>query len=187
MKNKIYLLAIALTIGGCAYKNEPIKLAPYEANYKAPLSKEKKSVFVGAVKDVRVDKKSIGYTLEDGKKNISFVSHEDFAKKYKDALVYALNISEFNTNVSRADASEIISINIKKIKIIHTDKSFDENLKGELGVELVVKKANTITKYNFTQKAGKWMAPSHKSKDIEPFLGTLFSESIDAVVAKLAQ
>lgn len=187
MKNTIYLIAIALIMGACTYKNEAIKLQPYEANYKAPMSKDKKAVFVQAVKDDRSNKNSIGYALEDGKKKITFFSHENFEKKYKDALLYALNISEFNTNVSQADASEIIEVHIKDIEIVHTDKSFDENLKGQIAVELIVKKGNSVTKYNFTQKAGKWISPSHNSKDIEPFLGTLFSDSIDAVVAKLAQ
>jgi hypothetical protein len=187
MKNTIYLLSIALIMGACTYKNEPIKLKPYEANYKAPISKEKKAIFVHSVKDDRADKSSIGYALEDGERKITFFSNENFEKKYKDALIYALSISEFNTNVSQAEASEVIEIHIKNIKIVHTDKSFDENLKGELAVELVVKKGNTTTKYNFTQKAGKWISPSHNSKDVEPFLATLFADSIDAVVAKLVE
>lgn len=187
MKNIIYLLSIALIMGACTYKNEPLKLKPYEANYKAPVSKEKKTIFVKSVKDDRVNKNSIGYALEDGEKKITFFSNENFEKKYKDALIYALSISEFNTNVSQTEASEVIEVHIKNIEIIHTDKSFDENLKGELAVELIVKKGNTSTKYNFTQKAGKWISPSYSSKDMEPFLGTLFADSIDAVVAKLVE
>jgi len=187
MKNGIYLLAIALIMGACSYKNEPIKLQPYEANYNAPIAKNKKALFVQAVNDNRANKQTIGYALEDGKKKISFFSNEDFQKKYKDALLYALNISEFNTNVSQNDATEVITVNINNLELIHTDKSFDENLKGELAVELVVKKGATTTKYNFTQKAGKWISPSHNSKDVEPFLATLFKDSIDAVVAKLAE
>lgn len=187
MKNTIYLITIALLISACTYKNEAVKLQPYEANYKAPMAKDKKAVFVQSVKDLRSNKTNIGYALEDGKKKITFFTHEDFEKKYKDALLYALNISEFNTNVSQGDATEIIQVNIKDIEIIHTDKSFDENLKGKILVELVVKKGNTITKSNFTQKAGEWMSPSYNSKDIEPFLSALFSDSVNAVVAKLAE
>jgi len=186
MKNIIYLLLIALTMGACSYQNQPIALQSYKANYNAPLSVEKKAIFIQDVIDDRVNKSYIGYALKDGKKRLTFFSNDNFEKKYKDALLYALNISEFNTNVNKSDASEIITVHIKDITLVHTDKNFDENLKGKIAVELIVQQGNSITTYNFTQKAGKWIAPSFNSKDLEPFLTTLFSDSIDAVVAKLA-
>lgn len=187
MKNTIYLLSIALLMGACSYQNQPISLQTYQANYNAPLSREKQAIFVQDVIDDRSNKNQIGYALEDGKKRLTFFSNDNFEKKYKDALLYALNISEFNTNVNQAEASQIITLHIKDITLIHTDKNFDENLKGKIIVELVVQQGNKTTKYNFTQKAGKWIAPSFSSKDVEPFLTTLFSDSIDAVVAKLAR
>lgn len=187
MKNAIYLLALALIMGACSYKNEPIALNPYDANYKGAVSKEKTSIYIQSVKDQRADKSTIGHSLNHGKKDILFFSNENFEKKYKDALLYALSIAEFKTNVSKVDASLIIDVNIKEIELVHFDKSFNENLKGKIIVELVVKKANAITKHSFTQKAGKWIAPSRNSKNLEPFLSALFADSIDAVVAKLAQ
>jgi uncharacterized lipoprotein YajG len=187
MKKTLYLLAIALIMGACSYKNEPIVLKPYEVSNNTAISKEKKSVFIESINDQRADTKSIGYAQEHGEKIITFFSNENFEKKYKDALLYALNISEFNTNVSKADASAVIEVNIKEIELVQIDKSFDENLKGKIIIELVLKSGNTITKHNFTQKAGEWLAPSRHSKDLEPFLSMLFSDSIDAIVAKLAE
>lgn len=187
MKNLIYLVLITFIMGACTYKNEPIALQPYKANYAGAVSQEKKSIFIDNITDKRANKNNIGYSLEDGKKKISFFSNENFEKKYKDALLYALSIAEFNTNVSEADAFTIISINIREIELIKTDKNFNENLKGKIAIELVVKQGITTTKHNFTQKAGKWIAPSYKSRDLEPFLSALFSDSIDAVVTRLAQ
>lgn len=174
-------------VGGCAYKNEPIALKPYEANYKTPISKNKQSILVKSVTDERIDKESIGYALKDGEKRVSFYSNEEFAKKYKDALIYALNIAEFNTATNQQDASATIEVRIKKIELIHKDKSFKENLKGEIAVELIVRRGSNITKHNFAQKAGKWMRPSLNSKNLEPFLAELFWGSIDAVVARLVE
>ena len=187
MKNAIYLLVITLLMSACSYKNEPIALQPYKANYAGAVSQAKTSIYIDSVTDTRTNKNYIGYAMEDGKKKISFFSNENFEKKYKDALLFALNIAEFNTNVSKMDATIVISLNIKEVELIKTDKSFDENLKGKISLEVIIKQGMTTTKHNFMQKEGKWIGHSHKSRDLEPFLTALFSDSIDAVVAKLAQ
>jgi len=187
MIKKASLVTLALFMAACSYVNDPLRLQPYEANYAAPISKEKKSVYLRSVNDLRADKQTLGYAVEGGKKTITFFTYENFSKKYSDALKYALNISEFNTNVSPREASAIIDVNIRKISLAYLDKSFDENVKGEMSVELVVTQGNRTTKYNFNQKGGKWIKPSRDSKDLEPFLSELFSDSIEAVVTKLVQ
>jgi len=187
MIKTLSLTLLALFMGACSYVNEPLKLQPYEANYAAPVSKEKKSIYVRSVNDLRADKQNIGYAVEGGKRTRTFFTYENFSKKYADALKYALNISEFNTNVTPREASAIIDVNIKNISLVYLDKSFDENVKGEMAVELVLTQGSRTTKYNFTQKGGKWLKPSRNSTDLEPFLSELFSESIEAVVTKLVQ
>lgn len=187
MIKKLTLLAIALFFSACSYSNEPLRLLPYEANYAAPVSKDKKSLYLRSVNDLRADKQTLGYGMEGGKKTITFFTYENFAKKYSDALKYALSISEFNTNVTPREASAIIDINIKKIGLMYLDKSFDQNIKGEIAVELVITQGTRTTRYNFAQKGGKWITPSRNSRDLEPFLSELFAESIEAVVTKLAQ
>jgi len=187
VKNIFFLLAIALFIGGCSYKNAPLTLQTYEANYQGQKSKEQKSVFISTVKDLRVDKRNIGYTLKDKEKDISLFSDVNFEKKYKDALLYALNIAEFNTATNADDATLLIEIYIKKIELIYTDKKFEENLNGEISIEVVVKNDKVTSKQNFRQKAGKWISPSYDSKDFEPFLTTLFSDSINNIVSKLTE
>ncbi|MBU0720204.1 hypothetical protein KJ877_02555 [bacterium] len=186
MKNLVYLLLGALFFGGCSYKNESISLESYKADYNGAIAKENTSVYVTAVKDMRSDKKNIGYTLKNGKKDLLLFSDADFAKKYKEGLGYGLSIAEFNTNVSQNDADVLLEIRIKKIELVYHDKSFDENLKGEIEIEVVVKKGRTTSTQNFKEKAGKWIAPSYSSKDIEPFLYTLFSDSINNIISKLA-
>jgi len=187
MLKTLSLTLLALFMGACSYVNEPLKLQPYEANYGAPVSKEKKSIYVRSVNDLRADKQNLGYAVEGGEKTVTFFTYENFSKKYADALKYALSISEFNTNVTPREASAIIDVNIKKISLMYLDKSFDENVKGEMAVELVVTQGSRTTKYNFAQKGGKWLKPSRNSKDLEPFLSELFAESIEAVVTKLVQ
>ena len=186
MKNLVYLILIALLLGGCAYKNNPVALQPYQSNYNGEVSKEKKTIAIISVKDLRPDKSNIGYALEDGKKEIMFFSNENFVKKYKNGLLNALNIAEFDTTVNPNEADLRIEIYIKKIELIHTDKSFDENLKGEIDIEVVVENGDKIVKQNFKEKAGKWILPSRDSKDLEPFLSSLFSDSINSIVSKLA-
>lgn len=187
MIKKISLVALTLFMSACSYVNEPLKLQPYEANYAAPVLKQKKSIYVRSVNDLRTNKQNIGYATEGGKKTITFFTYENFSKKYSDALKYALSIAEFDTNVTPREASGIVDINIRNIALVYLDKSFDENVKGEMAVELVLTQGNRTTKYNFTQKGGKWISPSRNSKDLEPFLSELFAESIEAVVTKLVQ
>jgi len=187
MKTLLGLITMALLTGGCSYKNEALKLQPYEANYKAPISQEKKTVFIKSVQDSRAEKQTVGYAVEGSEKVITFFSHEDFAQKYKDALHYALNTSKFNTDINEKDATLTISVNIKEIELIYSNVSFDEDLSGKIVVELTLKENNTITKHNFTQKEGKWIGPSYNSRDLEPFLSKLFQQSVDTVVVKLVE
>ncbi len=187
MKNTIYILVLALTMGACTYKNEAITLKPYEAYSNTTITKEKKNIYIQSIQDVRIDKKSIGYALENGEKKIIFFTHENFKKKYEDVLLYAFNILGFNTEINKSDASLVIDIYIKDIELIQMEKFFDKNIKGKIVVELVVRKGSTVTRYTFTQNEAKWMSPSHNSKDLEPFLSTLFAGSINSITAKLAE
>lgn len=181
------LIVFAMFLSACSYKNEPIYLQPYQANAIVPILKEKKTLHIRGVNDQRVQKQTIGYVLENDNKKIILSSNEHFAKKYHDALTYALSVAEFNTHVSPQDAQLIVDVNIKNIEIQGFDKNFDENLKGEVAVELVVTQKSKITRYNLASKAGKWIAPSRSSKDLEPFLSELFEDSIQAVVTQLAK
>lgn len=52
--------------------------------------------------------------------------------------------------------------------------------------KLLVQGDEVITQ-NFRQKGSKWIAPSYSSKDLEPFLYTLFADSIDQIVARLTR
>jgi len=52
MKKSIYILLAVLAMSGCSYKNEPIALKPYEANYKTPISKKGQSKMSAQTKRV---------------------------------------------------------------------------------------------------------------------------------------
>lgn len=186
MKNLFYIVVIALFFGGCSYKNEAISLQPYKADYAGKVLKEKRSIYVASVNDTRIDQRSIGYLEKNGKKTVRLYSDVDFAKKYKEGLGYALNIAGFNTDVSPDEASLVIDVYIKDIKIVYSHKYFAENLKGEVAIEVVVKKGANVTTLNFKENSGKWIGPSNNSKDLEPFLHMLFTNSINNIVAKLA-
>jgi hypothetical protein len=64
---------------------------------------------------------------------------------------------------------------VKDIQLTHTGETFGKNLKG-----------GEILTLNFKQKSDVWMKPSRRSKDLEPFLHELFSDSLNAIVSKLA-
>jgi uncharacterized lipoprotein YajG len=186
MKSLFYMLAVVVFLGGCSYKNEAINLSSYNAEYTGETSKEKKSVYIESVKDVRADKKTIGYILKNGEKTTKLFSNEDFEKKYKDGLSSALHMAGFQTG-SDAKSDLVISVNIKNIELIHDDKSFDKNLKGKIELEVIIKKGNETVTQNFKPSASKWISPSYSSKDMEPFLNELFSDSINDVVSRLTR
>lgn len=185
MKSIFYLVAIMLLVSGCSYKNEAINLESYKAQYTGPIAKEKKSVYVKVVQDIRKDKRSIGYTQNDGEKMTTLYSEVDFVKRYKKGLGYAFNIAGFDTETK--NASLVIEVNIKKIELVYNNKNFDTNLKGTLIVEVIIQKGNKTITHNFRQQASKWIKPSFKSKDLEPFLYTLFVDNINDIVSKLTE
>jgi len=185
MKHFIYLLVVTLFIGGCSYKNEPVNLHVYKGEYSGEVLKNSQTVYLRSVQDDRADTKEIGYTLKDDKKSQFFYSDVDFSKRYAEGLKYALDIAGFNPVSNAGDASLILDVKIKKIQIVYNDKSFDQNLMGELEVQVLITKGQKVTTVNFNPKASEWMAPSYDSKDIEPFLYTLFSDNINSITAKL--
>ena len=178
------MLAVVVFLGGCSYKNESINLSSYNAEYTGETSKEKKSVFIELVKDVRADRKTIGYILKNGKKTRNLFSTEDFEKKYKDGLSSALRMAGFQA-ASDANADLVMSVNIKNIELIYDDKSFDKNLRGKIELEVIIKKGKETVTQNFKPSASKWISPSYSSKDLEPFLNELFSDSINDIVSRL--
>ncbi|WP_294963227.1 YajG family lipoprotein [Sulfurimonas sp.] len=186
MKSMFYLLAVVVFLGGCSYKNEAINLSSYNAQYLGESSKEKKSVLIESVVDARVDKKTIGYILKDGKKTTKLFSNENFEKKYMDGLRSALHMAGFKSALD-AEADLVVSVNIKSIEIIHDGKSFDKNLKGMIELEVIIKKGKETITQNFKPSASKWMKPSYSSTDLEPFLNELFSDSINDVVSRLTR
>jgi uncharacterized lipoprotein len=54
-----------------------------------------------------------------------------------------------------------------------------------MDVEVVIRKDAAVTILNFKERNGKWISPSYDSKDIEPFLYAMFSNSINDIVSKL--
>ncbi len=186
MKRLLFFAISMLLLSGCAYKNENINLESYKAEYRGPLSKDKKSVTVRYVKDMRQNKGVIGYVDQKKDETIKFYSDVNFAEKYTEGLGYALNLAGFNTETPSASGL-MVEIYIKDIKIIYNDKNFDANLKGEIEIEVVVRKGEDEITQSFRQKGSKWIAPSYNSKDLEPFLYTLFADSIDQIVTRLTK
>lgn len=184
MKKLFYLVVIALFIGGCSYKNESINLESYKAQYTGPSAKEKKTVYLKFVKDTRADKRSIGYSLKNDK-NVRLYSDVNFAQKYKEGIGFALDIAGFNTDVNVDDASLVLEVYIRKIELAYSDKTFDTNLKGEIEVEVLIRKGEKVIAQNFRQKGNEWITPSFNSKDLEPFLYGLFADNINDIVSRL--
>ncbi|MFT7003980.1 MAG: putative lipoprotein YajG [Sulfurimonas sp.] len=184
MKNTLYLLAVVVFLGGCSYKNEAINLSSYNAHYTGEILKEKKTVLIESIKDVRVDKRSIGYILKNSVKTTTLFSNANFEKKYNDGLSSALYMAGFKEGAEQ-EADLVINVNIKNIELIYDDKSFDKNLKGKIEIEVIVKKGKETITQNFSPSASKWISPSYSSKDLEPFLNELFSDSISDIVSRL--
>ncbi|KHG35212.1 MAG: hypothetical protein EOM49_00535 [Epsilonproteobacteria bacterium] len=188
MKTLLFFMgAMLLLLSGCTYKNEALNLESYKAEYKGPLTKEKKTVYVRLVKDLRADKKVIGYVEQKGDTLTQFYSNVNFEDRYKEGLGYALNLAGFNTDASAQAASLVAEIYLKNIQLVYNDKNFDANLYGEIEIEVIVRRGDEVITQNFKQKGSKWIAPSYNSKDLEPFLYGLFSDSIDQIVTRLTR
>jgi uncharacterized lipoprotein len=187
MKSLFYLFAVVLLISGCSYKNEAIKLSSYNAEYAGEISKDKKTVYIESIKDARVDKHNIGYVLKNSEKSVELFSNSDFEKKYKDGLNNALRMAGFKTSLEADKALLIMNVSIKKVELVYNDKSFDKNLKGEIEIEVIIKKGDETITQNFKPSASKWIKPSYTSKDLEPFLNELFSDSINSIVSRLTR
>ena len=185
MKSLFYLFAVVVFLGGCSYKNEAINLSSYNAEYAGEISKEKIIVFIESIKDVRVDKRIIGYIVKNGEKTTKLFSNVDFEKKYKDGLNNALHMAGFKASLESAKADLVMNVYIKKIELVYNDKNFDKNLKGKMELEVVIKKGKETITQNFKPSASKWISPSYSSKDLEPFLNELFSDSINNIVSRL--
>lgn len=186
MKKFSYLIILALIVTGCAYKNPPIAMGIYKAEYDGERVKQNTTVYLSSVKDIRQEKSTIGYVIVDSKKTLPLYNEENLEKVYKDGLIYALNVAGYNTNVSQSEASMVVDISIQDAKLVYnSNKTFDENLKGEITIQAKVRKGNKILTFNFKQKSGKWIKPSFDSKDLEPFLNQLYNDSINEIVAKL--
>lgn len=179
------LVIVVLFMGGCSYKNEAINLQSYKAEYSGPIVKEKKSVYLKVVKDTRVDKRSIGFNQKNGVNLARLYSEADFVDKYRKGLGYALNIAGFSTDVKNENASIVLEVYINNIELIYNNKKLDSNLKGIIEIKVIVFKDGRVITQNFRQKGSTWIKPSLSSKDFEPFLYTLFEDSINDIVAKL--
>jgi len=140
MKHLFFAAVALLIFSGCTYKNEPLSLESYKAEYKGPLTRDKKVVYLKPVKDLRAKKNIIGYVDQKSSTTINFYSNENFAEKYTEGLGYALNLAGFNTDASSSEANLVVEVSIKDIELIYNDKNFDANLNGEIEIEVVVRK-----------------------------------------------
>ena len=186
MKNLSYLVVAALLLGGCSYKNEAIGLSSYKTVYNGNISNAHKSIYLTSVSDARDDKTSIGYVQANGQITTKLYSYTDFANKYKDGLNSALKMAQFNVEKNPDTNSINVDVKIKKIQLVYNDtKKFDENLQGQIKIEVTVTQGNKVVTQSFTQNRGVWIKPSYTSRDMEPLLYTLFSSSINDIVSKL--
>lgn len=187
MKKVISIVIAGFILGGCSYKNEAIALSSYKSQYKGALSTEHKTIDLVSVNDSRADKINIGYVQADGKPTIKLFSYEDFAGKYKDGLTSALKAAQFNQVQNASSADLKVDVKIKSIQLVYNDtKKFDENLHGKIVIEVTVTQGQKVTVQTFTQDQGIWIKPSFNSNDYEPLLYTLFANSINDIVSKLA-
>lgn len=187
MKNLFYFIVFALLMGGCAYKNEALRLESYKADYSGPVSDAKKSIYLSSVQDMRTDKRSVGYVYNNGDKLATLFTDVNFEDKYSEGLGYALGIAGFKKASSADDASFTMEVYIRDVRVIYNDKNFDENLKGEIEIEVIIRRGQETITQNFKQKGAKWLLKSYESKDLEPFLHTLFTDSINEIVARLTR
>lgn len=187
MKRIYSLVAAVVLMSGCSYKNEAIELSSYKTQSLNKTTQDPKSVSFLSVTDAREDKRSIGYVEANGQVTDKLYSYVDFADRYKEGLTNALQSSKFNMTRNPADANAIISVKIKDIQLVYNDtQKFDENLHGKIVVEVTLKKAGKTLVQTMTQQEGKWIKPSYTSKDVEPLLDSLFTDSINTIVDKLA-
>jgi len=183
MKFLSSLLVGVLFFTGCSYKNESINLQTYKTNYSGPIVKHTKSVDLLDVKDIRKDKKNIGYLLDDADKTINLYSDVDFSQKYKDGLQKALKSAGYDVSSNKVPMK--MKVYIQNIELVKKDKSFNENLSGKILITVVITKGTKTIKQNFKQEKSKWIKPIYNSQDLEPFLYELFSDSINSIVARL--
>ena len=187
MKSLLTLTISLFLLTGCSYKNEALSLKPYDSTYAGPLSKTHKTLYVRLVKDARVEKTRIGEIIDNGKVLAPLNSDADFQTRYSSGLNEALRLAGFNTDTSKTVAQMVVEVYLKEINIIYNDKNFDTNLYGEIDLEVVIRRGDEVITQNFKQKGGKWIKPSFNSKDLEPFLYELFSDSIDQIVSRLVK
>lgn len=186
--NKLYgLVSVVVLMTGCSYKNEAIELSSYKTQYMGMTAQDTNSFSLSSVTDTREDKTSIGYVEVNGKVSTKLYSYVNFADRYRDGLTRVLKVAKFNLVNNPANANTKIDVKIKDIKLIYNDTNkFDENLNGKIIVEVTLTKADKVNVLTFTQKQGTWIKPSYTSKDVEPLLDILFTDSIDDIVSKLA-
>ena len=95
-------------------------------------------------------------------------------------------MAQFNVEKNPDSNSINVDVKIKKIQLVYNEtKKFDENLHGQIKIDVTVTQGNKVITQSFTQNRGIWMKPSFNSKDMEPLLYTLFSSSINDIVSKL--
>lgn len=185
---KLYsFVTIIVLMTGCSYKNEAIELSSYKTQYMGKTAQDTSSVSLSSVTDTREDKTSIGYVAGNGQITTKLYSYVNFADRYKDGLTRVLKVAKFNLVNNPADANKKIDVKIKDIQLIYNDTNkFDQNLNGKIIVEVTLTKADKVDVLTFTQQQGTWIKPSYTSKDLEPFLDKLFTDSIDDIASKLA-
>lgn len=187
--HKFYsLVASVVMLTGCSYKNDPIELSSYKTQYLGKTTQNMNSVSLSSVTDTRENKTSIGYVEANGHVTTKLYSYVNFADRYREGLARVLKLARFNLVNNPLDSDTKIDVKIKDIQLIYNDTNkFDENLQGKIIVEVTLTKADKVNVLTFTQKQGTWIKPSYTSKDIEPFLDTLFTDSIDDIVSTLAK
>lgn len=187
MKIVYSVVAVVVLMTGCSYKNEGVELSSNKIQYLGKTIQNPNSVSFLSVTDTREDKTSIGYVQANGIATTKLYSYVNFADRYREGLADALKAAKFNLVKDTATANTKIDVKIKDIKLIYNDTNkFDENLHGQVVVEVMLTKADKVNILTFTQKQGIWIKPSYSSKDIEPLLYTLFTDSINDIVSKLA-
>jgi uncharacterized lipoprotein YajG len=186
MKKLYSVVAIVVLMTGCAYNNEAIELSAYKLDYLSKTIEDSSTISFLSVSDIREDKTSIGHVLVNDKIDAKLYSHVDFAGRYTEGLTKVLKAAKFNLVNNPADANRKIDVKIKDIQLIYNDTDkLNENLHGKIVVEVTLTKGNKVNVFTFTQKQGIWIKPSYTSKDVEPLLNTLFTDSIDDIVSKL--
>lgn len=187
MKKLYSLVAVVVLMTGCSYKNEAIELSSYKPHYLSKTTEDRNNISYLSVTDTREDKTTIGYVLVNNNVDRKFYSYVNFADRYREGLTKALIAANFNLINNPADANTKIDVFIKDIQLIYNDTDkFNENLHGRIVIEVKLTKADKVNVFTFTQKQGIWIKPSYTSKDVEPLLNTLFADSIDDIVSKLA-